>query len=184
MPYDGNNLPAIMNKISTGEKFEKISNKLYSEQLINLVYKLMDSRPNHRPKPDEILNMEFIKKRIEKYLEENQFDDFLSKTIIKKYQENYGFHKNKKKENKNKNLDIIKESSNEDKNENDILNNNSKTNENNEELFSFKNKLKFNNIINNENESNSEQNLNKKTNSKKTPEKISNEKTKNTLGKR
>ena len=183
MPFDGNNLAAIIKKISTGEKFEKISNKLYSEQLINLVYKMMDSRPNRRPKPDEILNMEFIKKRIEKYLEENQFDDLISKTIIKKYQDNYGFHKNKKNENKNKNLDIIKESSNEDKSENDILNNNSKNNEINEELFSFKNKLKFNNIINNENESNSDQNLNKKTNSKKTLEKISNEKSKNTLGK-
>ena len=60
--YDGNNLAAIMKKISTGAKYEKISNKLYSEQLINLVYKMMDSRPNHRPKPDEILNMEFIQK--------------------------------------------------------------------------------------------------------------------------
>ena len=187
MPFDGNGLPAIIKKISTGEKFEKISKKLYSEQLINLVYKMMDNRPNHRPKPNDILNMEFIKKRIEKYLEENEFDDILSKTIIKKYQDNYGFHKIVKNENETKKLEIIKESNNEDKNENEMINKNlnNKDNENKEELFSFKNKLKFNNIIINENASNSNSHINKNNiiDSKKTEEKKSKEKSKNSLGK-
>ena len=185
MPFDGNALPAIMKKISTGEKYEKISNKLYSEQLINLVYKMMDNKPSHRPKPNDILNMEFIKQRIEKYLEENEFDDILSKTIIKKYQDNYGFHKNIKNESENKKLETIKESSNENKNEKetDNLNKNLKNDDKNEGLFSFKNKLKFNNIINNDNTTNFNHNLNNVTNSKKSIEKIPKEKSKHSLGK-
>ena len=123
MPFDGKSLPSIMKKIVSGEGYEKISKKYFSEDLINLVYKMMDSKPNHRPNANDILNMDFIKKRIEVYLKENQYDDVLSQTIIKRYQDNYG-----------NNL----------KNENDSNNSN---NGSGEEIHSFKNKLKFNEII-------------------------------------
>ena len=192
MPFDGKMLPAILNKIAGGEQYEKISKKYYSEELINLVYKMMDYRPSHRPKPNDILNMEFIRKRIKAILQENQFDDLLSKTIIKKYQDNYGYKKNKndinEKVNKNKKKDVnndkidSKENNDKDNSNVDITNN-----ENNEELFSFKNKIKFNNIVNNENASNSKAtpiiNTNIKiTNTKNTMEKINKENTKFTLG--
>ena len=198
-PFNSDKLPALLLKISNNEKYEKISKKYYSDELINLIYKMMDSKPSHRPKPGDILNMEFIKKRIEKYLEENQFDDILSKTIIKKYQDNYGFHKNINEEkeinnndnnskdiiNKNKNLTKIKEviddivSIKENNNENNVSN----IKENIEEHFSFKNKIKFNNIINNENASNSNLNSsNNNNNINNSSTKKSNEKSKISLG--
>ena len=129
MPFEGDSIPAIIKKIIVGGGYEKISKKYYSEELVNLVYKMMEIKPNKRPKAGEILNMDFIKKRIEVYLKENQFDDMLSKTIIKQYQDKYACHENE---------------SNNDENENDNGNDN---NNNGVEIISFKNKLKFNNII-------------------------------------
>ena len=150
-PFNGDSLPGLLKKIINEEKYEKISKKYYSKDLIHLIYKMMDFRPSHRPKPNDILNMDFIQKRIKKYLEENKYDDILTKTIIKKYQDNH-----------NKKLEEIKEEKEEQKEEkeikeikeekDDIIN--IKEKENNEEHFSFKNKIKFNNIINNENISN------------------------------
>ena len=100
MPFDGDSLPAIIKKISKGTGYAKINKKLYSEELINLVYKMMDNKPKKRPTPNDILNMDFIKKRIQVYLKENQFDDMLSKTIITNYQINYGFNKKDEENNK------------------------------------------------------------------------------------
>ena len=137
MPFEGESIPAIMKKIIVGGKYEKINKKYYSEELINLVYKMMEIKPSKRPKAGEILNMGFIKKRIEVYLKENQFDDILSKTIIKQYQEKYAFH-NKENNVNADNADKV------DKNDNNI------------EIISFKNKLKFNNIIGLNKESNND----------------------------
>ena len=147
-PFNGDSLPGLLKKIINEEKYEKISKKYYSKDLIHLIYKMMDFRPSHRPKPNDILNMDFIQKRIKKYLEENKYDDILTKTIIKKYQDNH-----------NKKLEEIKEEKEEQKEEKEIKEEkddiiNIKEKENNDEHFSFKNKIKFNNIINNENISN------------------------------
>ena len=147
-PFNGDSLPGLLKKIINEEKYEKINKKYYSKDLIHLIYKMMDFRPSHRPKPNDILNMDFIQKRIKKYLEENKYDDILTKTIIKKYQDNH-----------NKKLEEIKEEKEEQKEEKEIKEEkddiiNIKEKENNEEHFSFKNKIKFNNIINNENISN------------------------------
>ena len=147
-PLNGDSLPGLFKKIINEEKYEKISKKYYSKDLIHLIYKMMDFRPSHRPKPNDILNMDFIQKRIKKYLEENKYDDILTKTIIKKYQDNH-----------NKKLEEIKEEKEEQKEEKEIKEEkddiiNIKEKETNEEHFSFKNKIKFNNIINNENISN------------------------------
>ena len=147
-PFNGDSLPGLLKKIINEEKYEKINKKYYSKDLIHLIYKMMDFRPSHRPKPNDILNMDFIQKRIKKYLEENKYDDILTKTIIKKYQDNH-----------NKKLEEIKEEKEEQKEEKEIKEEkddiiNIKEKENNDEHFSFKNKIKFNNIINNENISN------------------------------
>ena len=141
MPFDGDSIPAIINKIIKGKDYAKLNEKYYSKDLINLVYKMMDIKPSHRPKPSDILNMDFIKERIKVYLKENKFDDILSKTIIKSYQDNFNFHNNDN-ENENEN----------DTNNNDNTNNNINDNNNNDaananEILSFKNKIKFNNII-------------------------------------
>ena len=84
---------------------------------------MLNTKPSQRPKPSDILNMDFIIKRIGEYLKENQFDDFLSKTIIKKYQDNYKSYIN---------------------NDNNEINNNK---DEKTDIISFKNKIKFNNII-------------------------------------
>ena len=135
MPFEGESIPAIFKKIMNGDKYEKISKKYYSKELINLVYKMMDNKPTHRPKADEILKMDFIRKRIEVYLKENLFDNILSKTIIQQYQNNYAF--NIKEENNIENKNPKKNIN------NDIYNNR----ENEIEINPFKNKLKFNKII-------------------------------------
>ena len=167
-PFNGDSLPGLLKKIINEEKYEKINKKYYSKDLIHLIYKMMDFRPSHRPKPNDILNMDFIQKRIKKYLEENKYDDILTKTIIKKYQDNH-----------NKKLEEIKEEKEEQKEEkeikeikeekDDIIN--IKEKENNDEHFSFKNKIKFNNIIKNEIESNSNSNTLNNSNTKKSDEK-------------
>ena len=143
MPFDGDSIPAIMKKIIMGKEYPKINEKHYSKELINLVYKMMDSKPNNRPKPSDILNMDFIKNRILVYLKENKFDDILSKTIIKRYQDNYNKNDKDTDTDNNKNND-----SNTINNKSNINNDNTNNNvENNPEFVSFKNKLKFNNII-------------------------------------
>ena len=171
-PFDADRLPALLIKIANNGKYEKIKKKYYSEDLINLIYKMMDFKPSNRPNPSEILSMDFIQKRIKKYLEENQFNDILSKTIIKDYQDNFGFHKNDLPKINEVNEDIISTKEN---NENNISNidgnNNNNSNENIDEHFSFKNKIKFNNIIKNEIESNSNSNTLNNSNTKKSDEK-------------
>ena len=160
MPFDGESVPAIIKKIATGGGYKKISKKNYSEELINLVYKMMSTKPKARPKADEILKLEFIQDRIKNYLKENEYDNIMSKTIIKRYQEHYG------------NSDDIDDSKIDDSesNSNIITNNDIKNTNNNEcDMFSFKN-IKFNNIIglnkninnNNNNQTNVKDNENDK----------------------
>ena len=86
LPFDGNSAPAVMKKIMTGKGYEKIKN--YSNDLVNVVYKMMSVDPQKRPKPSDILNMDFIKKRIVEYLNENKFNNIMSMTMIKQYQDN------------------------------------------------------------------------------------------------
>lgn len=155
MPFDGESIPAIIKKIATGAGYKKISKKYYSEELINIVYKMMSTKPKARPKADEILKLEFIQDRIKNYLKENEYDNIMSKTIIKRYQEHYG------------NSDDIDDSKIDDSesNSNIITNNDIKNTNNNEcDMFSFKN-IKFNNIIG-LNKNNNNYNNNNQTNVK------------------
>ena len=164
MPFDGESVPAIIKKIATGGGYKKISKKNYSEELINLVYKMMSTKPKARPKADEILKLDFIQDRIKNYLKENEYDNVMSKTIIKRYQENYG----------NSN-DIDDSKIDESESNSNIKTNNEIKNTNNNEcdMYSFKN-IKFNNIIglnkninnNNNNQTNVKDNENDKDKNK------------------
>jgi len=155
MPFDGESVPAIIKKIASGVGYKKISKKYFSEELINLVYKMMSTKPKARPKADEILKLEFIQERIKNYLKENEYDNVMSKTIIKRYQEHYG------------NSDDIEDSKIDDSesNSNTKINNDIKNTNNNEcDMYSFKN-IKFNNIIGlNKNANNSNSNNNNNNN--------------------
>ena len=85
LPFNGSSAPVVMNKILNGKDYEKIKN--YSDDLTNVVYQMMSVDPNKRPKPSDILDMDFIKKRIAEYLEENKYNNLMSMTMIRQYQE-------------------------------------------------------------------------------------------------
>lgn len=160
MPFDGETVPAIIKKIALGSGYKKISKKYYSEELINLVYKMMSFKPKARPTADDILKLEFIQERIKNYLKENEYDNVMSKTIIKRYQDHYG------------NSNDIEDSKidDNDANSNIKFNNDIKNTNNNEgDMISFIN-IKFNNIFglnkNNINNNNIQNNAKENENTK------------------
>ena len=119
LPFDGNNILSITEKIISGKEYEKITN--YSNNLINVVYKMMSIDPKNRPKPSDILNMDFIKKRMIEYLDENKYNNLISMNVIKHYQKNINKDEkeilNDKEDDKN-NSNKIKINNKNEKNEN------------------------------------------------------------------
>ena len=97
MPFNANSLPALSLKILRG--LYQPPPSYYSKDLINLVKLCLNLEPKKRPNAENILKMDFIKKRICGYLEEINFNENLSMTIIKKYKQ--------KKENEKFNKKIV-----------------------------------------------------------------------------
>ena len=85
MPFNGNSLPSLSLKIIRGIYQSPPSS--YSKDLIDLVKKCLNLDPKKRPSVENILKLPFMKKRIFGFLEEVQFNEDLSITIIKKYKE-------------------------------------------------------------------------------------------------
>ena len=92
MPFNASSLPSLSLKIIKG--YYPSPPTSYSKDLIDLVKKCLNLDPKKRPSVENILRLPFIKKRIFGYLDEVQFNEDLSITIIKKYK--------KKKENEKK----------------------------------------------------------------------------------
>ena len=153
MPFNANSLPALSLKILRGIYQQPSS--YYSKDLINLVKQCLTLEPKKRPSAEMILKMNFIKKRICGYLDEINFNENLSMTVIRKYKE--------KKEKKIIGLNNKKVISNRNKNNNDINNkklkinfNNSNKNFDNDKgklinFFKKKNNAENNNVDNNKN---------------------------------
>ena len=99
MPFNAINLPALSLKILRG--IYQPPPSYYSKDLINLVKLCLNLEPKRRPSAETILKMDFIKKRICGYLDEINFNENLSMTVIKKFKE-------KKENEKNKKLNFLK----------------------------------------------------------------------------
>ena len=85
MPFNANSLPSLSLKIIRG--YYQSPPTSYSKDLVDLVKKCLNLDPKKRPSVENILKLPFMKKRIFGFLEEVQFDEDLSITIIKKYKE-------------------------------------------------------------------------------------------------
>ena len=69
-PFDAKTHPAVVLKIIKGEYEKNLDEKKYNKEFINTIYSLLNQDPHKRPSAAEILEMDFIKKRATKYLEE------------------------------------------------------------------------------------------------------------------
>ena len=151
MPFNANSLPALSLKILRG--IYQCPSSYYSKDLINLVKQCLTIEPKRRPSAEMILKMNFIKQRICGYLDEINFNENLSMTVIRKYKE--------KKEKKIIKFNNKKEISNKNKNNNDInkkikinFNNNKNFDNDKGKLINFfkkKNNAENNNMDNNKN---------------------------------
>ena len=92
MPFNASSLPSLSLKIIKG--YYQAPPPSYSKDLIELVKKCLSLEPNNRPSAESILKLPFIQKRIFGYLDDVQYNENLSITIIKKFKEK---KKNQKK---------------------------------------------------------------------------------------
>jgi NIMA (never in mitosis gene a)-related kinase len=74
LPFDGNNQMGLFNNIIEFNKKNSFNNNssLYSEELINIVRKMISKNPNDRPSIDEILNVPLIKANFQQFIEMNK----------------------------------------------------------------------------------------------------------------
>ena len=93
-PFNANSLPALSLRILRGVYQPPPS--YYSKDLINLVKLCLNLEPKKRPSAEMILKMDFMKKRICGYLDEINFNENLSMTVIKKYKEKKDHEKKKR----------------------------------------------------------------------------------------
>jgi serine/threonine protein kinase len=83
-PFIGN-FPGIYLKI-VNDKFEPINDDLYSKDFRNLVYQMLNKDPKKRPKPKDIIGMNFVRNRMLSYLQEKKFNLKDSFNLIQDYQ--------------------------------------------------------------------------------------------------
>ena len=108
MPFNAKSLPLLSNKINKGE-YAPPSSK-YSSEIKDLLKKCLTLKPELRPSIDEILKFPLIKDRINSKLNEVQYDQDSSKTMVKKYKDkkkeeekhHHHHHQEEKKEEENK----------------------------------------------------------------------------------
>ena len=85
MPFNAKSLPTLSIKINKGE-YTPPSSK-YSSEIRDLLKRCLTLKPEERPSIDEILKLPLIKNRINNLLNEVQYDQDLSKTMVKKYKD-------------------------------------------------------------------------------------------------
>ncbi len=83
MPFEGNNMPQLYMKISTGN-YSPLS-KVFSQDLRNLVNSMLNVNSFKRPSIGEILRSKIINPRIKNFLNENEFKNEFSHTILHSY---------------------------------------------------------------------------------------------------
>ena len=95
MPFNANSLPSLSLKIIKG--YYQPPPSSYSKDLIDLVKRCLNLDPKKRPTAESILKLPFIKKRIFGFLDEVQFNEDLSITIIKKFKDKKEMEKKRRK---------------------------------------------------------------------------------------
>ena len=85
MPFNATSFASLSLKIIRG--FYQAPPSSYSKDLSDLVKRCLNMDPKKRPSAENILKLPFIQKRIFGYLNEIQYNENLSITIIKKYKE-------------------------------------------------------------------------------------------------
>ena len=83
MPFEGNNMPQLYMKISNGN-YSPLS-KVFSQDLRNLVNSMLNVNSFKRPSIGEILRSKIISPRIKNFLNENEFKNEFSHTILHSY---------------------------------------------------------------------------------------------------
>ena len=102
-PFKGENEKEIMDNILKENKNEY--NYSYDQNFKDIIDKMLSKDPDKRPKPEEILENQFIRNRIESYVNEN--NEFFSKNTLKFFDdideiESNDENENNKKEESNK----------------------------------------------------------------------------------
>ena len=83
MPFDATSLPLLYVKIIRGS-YTSVPTS-FSKELRSLINSLLIVDPEKRPTINEILRLPIIKSRIKNFLNENQYDDEFSHTILHKF---------------------------------------------------------------------------------------------------
>ncbi len=83
MPFEGNNMPQLYMKICTGN-YSPLS-KVFSQDLRNLVNSMLNVNSFKRPSIGEILRSKIINPRIKNFLNENEYKNEFSHTILHSY---------------------------------------------------------------------------------------------------
>ena len=95
MPFSATSLPLLSIKINRGVFHPPP--KIYSAEIKNLLNRCLTIDPTKRPSINEILDLPLIKDRINNLLKEVQYDQDLSKTMVKKYKDKKREERHKKK---------------------------------------------------------------------------------------
>ena len=95
MPFNATSLPLLSIKINRGVFHPPP--KIYSAEIKNLLNRCLTIDPTKRPSINEILDLPLIKDRINNLLKEVQYDQDLSKTMVKKYKDKKREERHKKK---------------------------------------------------------------------------------------
>ena len=138
MPFNAVSLPLLSIKINRG--VYKPPPGIYSNQIKDLLKSCLTLEPENRPSINDILQLPLIKDRINKFLNEVQYDQDLSKTMAKKYKDKKKEEKQKKKLEKENNKKVSEEN----KTDNAANENKSKKEEKQEtkKMVTDKNKVK------------------------------------------
>ena len=99
LPFEGGNIDDIYKNILERKKNKKILNKEknnyiqnildnYSKEFLDLIDELMSQNPKNRPTAEQILEKDIIKKRMNLYLKENNFNSKDVENFIQNYEQN------------------------------------------------------------------------------------------------
>ena len=79
-PFDGRDMRSLMSRIKNSQPLPLP--RLFSDNLRNLIYKMLSKDPNDRPTINQILGLPFIKQRLNNFLDKTMMEYEMSHTIL------------------------------------------------------------------------------------------------------